>query len=264
MVVYIEYAFLWNFLLDTVLLWLSLRAVKRKIRLFPLLFSALVGASFALVFPLLVLPNWAAYLLKFSVGFLLCFIAFGRIKHKKEWGKYALNGAFFFTFTFAFGGAILGVSGENPRKGIILLIFAFLTFVSLFLIRKLYAKRAVERDLYACVIAYKQKRSAVSGFYDSGNLAICNGAPVCFLAPDVFYDIWGEEIALGEMETTGQVCGEIVFSTVSGKKRVRAYLGRLEITLNKGETVVKKAYFAPSENMVLREYKLLLNSRIFE
>ena len=264
MVVYIEYAFLWNFFLDGTLLWLSLRAVKRKCSWLRWLLSALLGGVFAILFPLLILPVALSYLLKFAVGLLLCLIAFGRIKNRKEWGKYALNSAFFFTFTFVFGGGITAISGENPKKGVVLLIFALLTLVSLFFIKKLYEKRAIDGCLYPCVIIYKQKRIPVSGFYDSGNLATHNGLPVCFLSPDLFYELWGEEIAFKEGETDGQVRGEIVFSTVSGNRRATACLGEVEIERKGGERAKKQAYFSPSANMVLREYKVLLNARVFE
>ncbi len=264
MVVYIEYAFLWNFLLDSVLLWLSLLAVRQKIKRVRLCLSALLGASFALVFPLLRLPLALSYVLKFSVGALLCLISFGRIKNKKEWDRYALNCTFFFAFTFTFGGAILGIFGENLKKGLILLVFSFLTVASLLLIRKLYERRAVEKYVYDCVVAYREKRRLVFGFYDSGNLATCNGLPVCFLAPDVFYELWGEEIAFAKEKIPCGEMGEIALSTISGEKRTITRLGRLKMEIKKGETVEKEVYFSPSRNMVLREYKLLLNSRIFE
>ncbi len=264
MVVYVEYAFAWNFLLDATLLWLSLRACKRKIIRWRLTISALLGSAFALVFPLLTLPAVLAFTLKFAVGFLLCFIAFGRIKNKNEWGKYALNCTFFFAFTFAFGGAILAITGENTHKGIILLFFAVLTVISVFLILRLSARSAITGRIYPCQIAYNRKRVDVDGFYDSGNLATQNGLPVCFLSPDVFYELWGEERALGIAETEGQVCVEVAFDTLGGERRTTGYLGELVIAVKRGEKTQKKVYFVPSPNMIRREYKLLLNAHIFK
>ncbi len=264
MVVYVEYAFAWNFLLDATLSWLSLRACKRKIIWWRLTLSAFLGGAFALLFPLLTLPNFLTGVLKFAVGFLLCFIAFGRVKTKKEWGRYALNCIFFFSFAFAFGGAILAISGENTHKGIILVIFAVLTVISLVLIARLYARSAVTGRIYACKIAYKAKTALVDGFYDSGNLAMQNGLPVCFLSPDTFYDLWGEELALGIEKERGQVCVEVAFDTLGGEKRTKGYLGNLELALQTGEKTQKQVYFVPSANMLRREYKLLLNARIFE
>lgn len=259
MVVYIEYAFLWNFALDFVLLWLSLLAVKRKIGWGRLSLAALVGALFALLFPLLSLPRFLSYLLKFSVGCLLSLIAFGFPKNKKERGMYALNCALFFSFTFAFGGAILALFGDTPKKGFVLLTVAILSGISLFLIEKLYQKRAIHRYIYPCTITCKEKQMEVSGFYDSGNLATYKGIGICFVAPDVFYELWGEERATyweGKGET-------VVCQTINGVKKTIVCLGKLNIEIG-GESLQGEVYFAPSTNMVLREYKLLLSSHVFE
>jgi len=264
MVVYVEYAFVWNFLLDGVLLCLSLRGIKRKIKWVNVLLSALVGASFALIFPLLKLPVFCSVLLKFSVGFLLCLIAFGRVKNKKEGGMYALNCTLFFALTFIFGGAMQGVFGAKVHKGLVLLGFALLTPFSLFLIGKIYAKRAVLQSVYDCAIVYKQRRFALLGFYDSGNLARHNQTPVCFLSPDVFYDIWGEENLFSEEKTKGQVCVEILFQTLNGERKAMGREGALEVTVKGKKVRLDKVYFCPSTNMLSREYKLLLNARIFE
>ncbi|MBE5745216.1 MAG: hypothetical protein E7355_03660 [Clostridiales bacterium] len=262
MVVYIEYAFLWNFLLDGTLLWLSTRAARRKTGWLRIGFSALVGAAFAVVFPLLSLSVFFSYACKFFVGALLCLFAFGRIKNKNEWGTYALTCLLFFTFTFAFGGAVLGVSGESPKKGIVLLMIALMTVGLTYLIKKLYKKRAVESRIYACVLSYKEKSVQIDGFYDSGNLASYGGTPVCFVSPDVFYDLLGEELAFGEGNDAPSV--EICFSTLGGAKRARAWLGELAITEKDAKKRAQKVYFCSATNMLSREYKLLLNARIFD
>ncbi len=264
MVVYVEYAFAWNFLLDATLLWLSLRACKRKTQWGWLLFAAALGGAFALLFPLLSLPDFLSVTLKIAVGCLISLTAFGRVKSKKEWGKYALSCVLFFAFTFAFGGGVLALFGERIKKWVLLVLFAFFVAVFLLLIEKIYQKRSVERRVYSCKIAYKQRELRLLGFYDSGNLAQKSGVPVCFLSPDVFYDLWGEEIALGNKEIEGQVCVEIAFTTLGGEKKSKGCLGELTVIEKRGEMMKKQVYFVPSAHMLRREYKLLLNGRIFE
>ena len=73
MVVYIEYALLENFLFDGVILCLAHLISRQKIKWRRVLFSALFGAVFAVLYPLLRLPNIFGILLKLSVGFLLVF-----------------------------------------------------------------------------------------------------------------------------------------------------------------------------------------------
>ncbi len=253
MVVYIEYAFAENFLIDYALLYLSLKASKTEIKVKKLLLSAFIGAVFALVFPLLALPQFLAFLLKFSVGALLCVIAFGRIKNKKDGGRYALTAVCFFCFTAFFGGALiaLGIDGAFACLGV-----AIGSVFCLIGIKKFYRKRAREKFIYDCKIAYQQREIRVSAFYDSGNFACFQGAPVCFVSPEIAFEFYEADGAEAQAETA--------ITTMSGVKKVRLYQGALEIE-EKGKVFrAEKVYFAVSVNMLSREYKLLLHSRIFE
>jgi len=256
MVIYIEYAFLENFLFDGTLLTLSLVAVRQKISWLRIALSACLGAVFALIFPLLRLPQIFRLLLKLSVGFLLCMLVSGRLKTKEEWGRYALTSVFFFCFSFGFGGALLGVYenfGKNAEKipsVAVFLGFTVLSAFSLFLIGKLYARRRVFQSVYACVVKNGEKALTTFGFLDSGNLATKNGLPVCFLSPELIYDLFFDK-------EEGQVCDEMEISTLAGRKKVPLYQGK--ILLEGRETDV---YFAPSKNMIGREYKLLLNGAV--
>ena len=116
MVIYVEYALLENLVLDGILLALTLVSAKIPLKFWRVCLSAAVGAAFAVVYPLLKLPTALSYLLKFSVGFLLCFLAVGRVKTKKEWGRYALSCIFFFAYSFAFGGALTALTGATTEN----------------------------------------------------------------------------------------------------------------------------------------------------
>ena len=93
------------------------------------------------------------------------------------------------------------------------------------------------------------------GFYDSGNQATKNGLPVCFVSPDLIYDLFSAEV----LEKTGQVYAEMSITTVNGRKTTVLYRGKIQTV-----GVEKEVYFAPAPNMISREYKILLNARIFE
>ena len=267
MTVYIEYAFLQNFLLDGVLLWLSLQATKTPIKWAWLFFAALVGGIFAVLYPLLKLPNGLGTILKLSVGCLLCMLAFGKIKGKRAWKNYALFTALFFAFSFAFGGALLGMAQgktlKNMQNVFTPLGFALLTAIALFLIQKMYKKRALQRHIYDCKIISGEKSVMAQGFLDSGNAATKNGLPVCFLSPETVFELWGNEIIFGE-KGRGQVCDEMQIVTMSGTRRVPLYKGGLEIKTERGTREIKEVYFALSANIISREYQILLHSRIFD
>lgn len=266
MVVYVEYALAENFLLDGMLLYLALRAAKRKIRKKRLFFAAALGAAFAVAFPLLPMPEFLAYLLKFAFGGLLCLVANGR-------GRYAATCVFFFGFSFVFAGALFallnGFEVSGTKSGSYELARAPATFTlcggaafavfALDLVKKLYRKRAVEKFTYDCEIRANGKTAFAAGFWDSGNTAAKHGTPVCFVSPDIAYDLW-ESLALDGEKI---VCEELAVTTMSGVKTVRLFKGTL-IVKREDKTAEKEVYFSPSANILSRGYKLLLHSRIFE
>lgn len=259
MVVYVEYAFAENFWIDLLLLYLAHKASGAPIGRLRLLVAAALGAAFAILFPLLVLPTALSYLLRFSVGALLCFIAYGRLQTKKEWGRYAFTCVFFFAFTFLFGGALLGVGAENGTWWVVRLGIVLLSAFSIVFIRKLHKKRTENVFLYDCILKNGENCVTTRGFLDSGNAAEYKNIPVCFLSPDLLYDLFGGEIF---EQTGGQVCDEMAITTLSGAKKVRLYKGLLGIRKKSGQTAWQTVYFSPTANMLKREYNVLLPNAI--
>ena len=268
MTIYVEYAFLENFFLDGALLVLSMLFTRTPIGWKRLCFSAFLGGIFALVYPFILLPKILLFFLKLAVGMLLCLTSFGRIKSKKEWGRYGLSTLFFFTLTFAFGGALTAFSegvfvGKTPVS-IVCVGFVILGVISLLLAKKLHEKRVVYAHLYDCEILYKQRVVAAVGFLDSGNIATKNSLPICFITPDLFYEVWGEEFVFANAEKEGeQVRVETHIHTLAGAKKATLYKGALQIKGKDGKKRRKEAYFAVSGNMISREYKILLNAGIW-
>ncbi len=264
MEIYIEYAFIENFLFDYTLLYLALKAGRMEIQRFRLSLASVVGAIFAIIFPLLSLSKILGLILKISIGFLLCLLSVGNIKMKKDRGRYALTCIFFFIFSFSFGGVLLALTRDFFQNKVpsllVITVFSLLTYLSIYLIKKFQAQRSVYAYLYDCEIRVENRHKKVVGFWDSGNLAVKNKKMVCFLAPDVFYDMFQGEFF---EKTMGQVCDELQIHTVSGVKIVHVYLGEIEVKTPTGQ-IKKQVYFAPSKNMLSKAYSLLLPSGIFE
>ena len=264
MVVYIEYALAENFLFDCCLLYLSLKAARLPILPVRIGLSATFGAIFAVVFPLLQLSIFLAYVLKFSVGFLLCLIVQKRVKTKNEWGRYALNVVYFFLFSFLFGGVLTGLFSQffstKTPSALAITGFAVLTVFCAVFIKKAYEKRVLRRYIYDCRIRYKQKFLKISAFFDSGNFATKNGLPVCFLSPNAFYDLIGERFFEKGM---GQVRDEIVITTLGGEKKLPLYQGEIEMITKEG-CIKKEVYFATSANMLSRDYEMIFGCYVFE
>ncbi len=262
--IYIEYAFIENFLYDFALLALAFTAARVKTKWYKLILSACVGATFAVVFPLLRLIPALGTMVKIAVGGLLCILPFGRLSTRKQWGKYLLTAVLFFAFSFGFGGTLLVVygplsMGEKVPSGWVFLGFTVLTAVGIWLVKGLYARRAIFSRVYPCTLCVGEKSVQAEGFYDSGNLATKNNLPVCFVSPALLYDLLGEEI----LKAKGQVFDEMQISTLAGEKTVPLYIGKIEIKRD-GQTACAHVYFAPSAHMIGREYAVLLNARLME
>ena len=299
MTVYIEYVLVENFVLDALLVTLSLHAAKAPIKTKNVAFSALLGGVFALLLPLC---NGSAFLLgvlKISTGFLLCFVAYPHLKTKKGRGRYAIICFFFFCFSFAFAGALFAVFAIFYRQGnayiltnipvaLILSAFLFFCLLSVYFIKKLYQKKRVFSHVYDCYIPYKQRSVHVLGFLDSGNRATSNGLPVCFISPAVAFDVWGNDLLVSpdfssadeKLDSTAILqknneqgrnfsiehptkYTQINVTTVSGKKQLSALLGDVIIDYH-GKRIQLQVYFAISTHIVFQEYALLLPGGIMD
>jgi hypothetical protein len=114
--------------------------------------------------------------------------------------------------------------------------------------------------IYPCTLTFGENRVCVLGYYDSGNKATKNGVPICFVAPDIVYELFGDEI----LKTVGTVRDETQIATVSGVKKVPLYQGEIAVETPHGKIEKNTVYFSPSKNMISREYKVLLNAAIVE
>ena len=255
-----------NLLLDGILLWLSYKGTKTPFRRGRYAFSTVFGGVFAVVYPLLRLPNCLGILLKLSAGCLLCLLAVGNVRGRKGLGKYILFTAIFFSLSFLFGGALNSISHAFSinvmREVVTPLGFLLLSIFCIYLFKKLYKKGKAWRFLYECEVANRDKSAKVIGFFDSGNTATKGGIPVCFVSPEIVYALWGEEILLSE-KGRGQVCDEMCITTLSSEKKMLLYKGVLTIKTDEG-IKTKEVYFSPSANIVSREYTMILHSRIFD
>ena len=252
MTVYIEYAFLQNFLFDGILLSLSLRVVGAKPSWARLCLSAGFGATFALIYPFLYLPTALNLSLKTAVALFMVLTAYGRLKTRKDGGRYALSTVFFFALTFAFGGAMTYFNAYTVWG--IFLLFALLTGVSLFVLKALRRRKSVTKFTYSCEILFQGKRVKTDGFFDSGNGAKKFGVPVCFLSPDLAFDLFE-----GAEETES-----LRIQTLAGEKEARLYTATLKTYDGRRLIFSGEVYFAPSVNMIGKKYKLLLNRALME
>ena len=210
MIVYWEYAFLENALLDGLLLYLAGKCARRRVCIWRLCLAAALGGAFAVVFPLIALPVWAAYFVKVVSGVLICLIACtGGAK------ACLIAVSAFFAFTFALGGILTaaysffgaetaGGTGFYVERAPVALVFAgagIFVCAALAWLRALYRHRKIRQNLLECTLTAGARTVRWTGFADSGNCLIFRGEPVCVLSAAAVFALFGASPpSVGRME----------------------------------------------------------------
>ena len=146
-----------------------------------------------------------------------------------------------------------GYLTESAPVGLVLSGSAVFAIVAVTLTKRLYRRRAMRRFVYPCKIELDGRTVKAEGFLDSGNRAQAGGIPVCFLSPDLAFDLLGDKVMTEEM----------TIMTMGGESRIKIFLAdSLEIYCGDKPNIIKKVYFAPSGNIRAREYKIILNAAV--
>lgn len=218
MVVYVEYAFLENFILDALLLWLAVQCTRGKTKWLRLLLASTAGAVFAVVFPLIPMPVWAAYLVKGLSGALLAFLA-----APKGIKACLCTAAAFFILTFVYGGLLtaaysfFGVEHaegnayvvEQAPVSLVLCGAIVFAIAVVLLSKRFYRYRRLKRNLCECAICAGGKEVKWQGFCDSGNLLTFHERPVCVISPAGAFALFGKNL---------KSVGRITITTVGGAR----------------------------------------------
>ena len=183
MTVYIEYVLVDNFFIDYMLLKLSNIIINEKTRKLRLIFSALIGAIFALFMPMIKLSVIPLAIIKILVTVLMIIVLNGYITFK----KFLTAIAVFMALTFFCGGVVSAIFyfleiNSQSEISIALMMLPFSVSYALFKnVYKLIKQKKLEKNfmvsfsLSAFGIIAKGK-----GFIDSGNGAYNDLSPVVF------------------------------------------------------------------------------------
>lgn len=219
MVVYWEYAFAENFLLDGLLLFLALKCARNAVRPLRLIFAAAVGGAESLLFPLFSLPDRCAYAVKILGGILLVVIAVS-----KGTGKtYLVAGGAFFFLTFALGGLLTAaysffgveyVEGqgyliESAPVALVLAVAGIFTVLCFRAVSYLYRYRKLKAELFLCKLRSGEREVVWKGFADTGNCLTYRGKPVCVISAIAAFALFGEH---------PEEIGRITVTTVNGSR----------------------------------------------
>lgn len=259
MTVYVEFAFAENFLLDGLLLYLALKCARAQVKPLRLFLAAAIGGGEALLFPLISLPAFLLYLVKFMGGAILALIAAkGGVKTS------LLVACAFFALTFVLGGMLVAVYSffgiayvegegylvEGAPVAMVLACGGILLIVVTRAARAFYRHRQRKKDLLPCRMTVGENTVKWTGLADSGNRLSFRGKPVCVVS------------ALGALALFkgSPPVGRLRISTVNGSRVSPVFVcDKLEL---EGK-VNEKVYFTVGE-VDSREYSVILHTSLEE
>jgi hypothetical protein len=259
--VWVEYVLIENFAVDISLLFLAAKTVRLPVSPLRLCLASLMGACFALFFPLLPLTGVLSLLVRLSFGVLLCLVG---VKAK---GKTLLFVCLFFLYTFAYGGLLTGIYAfleiEYTENGFIfaqtpagaaiacLPFFVIITLCVTATVRKKLQKRRLR---YACKITRRGKNVTTYGLLDTGNSLSFRGEPVCLLDGKI-----AEELGCGEEGREGQM----LVKTATGEGVMDVFSAEIEIYSEGERNILNRVYFAAGGSLG-GGYGVILQPQLFK
>lgn len=265
MAVYWEYVFAENFMLDLLLVLLSLACARSKPHALSVIVAAAVGGAEAVAFPLLRLPLWCSYVVKIAGGILVAVLAVRKGNRK----TYLVTVCSFFFFTFALGGLLIaaytffgieyesgqGFVVERAPVGLVLAGAGLFALGAARFIKFLFRRVREQNNLYTCTLKNGEKSVTWKGYSDSGNLLSYCGNPVSVLSPAAVFALFGAH----PKET-----GRMTVNTVNGGRDSPVFVcERLELCTDKGAYEVGCAYFTVGD-VRSKEYQIILHSALTE
>lgn len=181
MTVYVEYVFIDNFVIDLLLFKTTFKITGKDVSRVRLILCALLGAAFALFYPLITENIFIITAAKILFGLFLTFCA-AKFSSAKD---YAAFTAVFMGLTFFVGGIIIGVfslfgldySAEFSIGLMILPVYIALSAVKR-LITYFYRRKDVSGLIVNAEIVCGDKVVKIKGFFDTGNGLYADFSPV--------------------------------------------------------------------------------------
>ena len=194
MVVYVEYVFIDNFVIDFLLFKTAFAVTGKTVPKIRIVLCSLLGAVFALIYPLITANPLVITAAKILFGLFLTFCA-AKFNSAKDYAGFT---AVFLGLTFLTGGAVIGAfyilgldySSEYSIALMALPVFIF-TGAVVKVVRYLFRKKDAVAFSAVAEISFCGKTVKVNGFFDTGN-ALYNGlSPVIVVSKKAIMPIAG-------------------------------------------------------------------------
>ena len=220
MQIWAELAVAENFAMDFTLLYAAKSAVKNSARVRRIAFASVLGAAFAVIFPIIKMPAAAAVAVKILSGFLICAVG-GKFFSFKGYLKFS---AAFMLLSALLAGAIYGVfslfglSYEEGGGFILTSVPVGLPLLGALIViicaKKLAAKFSKgDKTQVSCVIFSGGKSAKVGAFFDSGNRVYLHGEPVSVIPLKVAQ----------KLVDIGRINDEVKIHTVAGSQKIKVF-----------------------------------------
>lgn len=269
MEIFIEDFILQNSLINFCLLKLVELTTKSKTNLFKLILSAIIASSFSILAVLVINNVILLNIIKLICSFMMLLIAYHQTLK-----QFIFNFILLFIYTYAFGGAIIGLFGINHYTNFgyvtstnISLSSVCLIIISFTYIFK-YASKHISFLMKSNNLIYKIKLYKgnhilkINAYLDTGNLLNYNGKPVIVLDVESFCKL--NKISLIDFYLLKSE--HIKTNTVNGCSHLKLFkLDQLKIINHHKSLTIANPYVAINimANFKNTNYQALLNPMLF-
>lgn len=261
MEIVVEYILVDNIIINYLIILLSKKILKLQITVWKAVLSSVIGATFALLLPIMILPTYILLPLKFILGFLMVLIAFPYSNLKKTLTYFlvfilmtGLMGGVCFVVIYMFSGNLstnmLFYSAPIPI-GLILLICSVTTYFVSSLIKLFYRKKRENNFIYEAIIINNGKKVKINAFLDSGNTLIdpVSKKPVIIISYPLFnklYNLPLEQIIMKKVTSENIKNSHYISFDTVGKSSCMLVFEIEEIKI-----LISKAQVRSIENVLL-------------
>lgn len=248
MTIYIESFLIQNLIINLCLLRLVEITTKSKSSFFKITLASLLGASFSVISAIFLKNAIFMNILKIFCACLMLIIAF-----KTKWKGFLFNLILLFVYTYAFGGAVIGLSSSTYltefgvimsskiNLGIITLIIIILTYIFQLVSSHIKSKINLTKLIYTLTLHLNKQKLKINAFLDTGNRLTYMGKPVIIIDLDSYLHLTKQNL----IEFYTSKTDEISLGTVAGLNKMKIIkIDSIEVNLGKKKKILTEQYVA--------------------
>ncbi|MBR5900044.1 MAG: sigma-E processing peptidase SpoIIGA [Clostridia bacterium] len=261
MIVYVEYVLIDNFIIDYLLLSCSIKITSLPSSKVRLILCSLLGAVFALTYPLFAVSNILLFLIKMAFALFLVAVVGKNYTFKQYYATLLI----FLCFTFLTGGAIFALenltgvdfSTEIPIALAFLPVFGVCKGVSAVL-DFIYKRKIVFNNLVEVTVSINGVTKRASGFVDTGNMLYDGNSPVILCSKYFAKDFLFGKKAMPKIKY-------ISVSTVTGICQKPSFkVDEITVCVGDKKNIFNNVTMCVSESGAFDRYQVIIHPKLVE